>query len=118
MLVSDRQYAFIKKFQPLAVTCQAHFHLSHSSLDKLSASNIVPVVTVKKLSSQRHRFLSMFVSIADGSNYCMLSLFLINCCMTESNFCINIYVMHLCCQHQLDKELILKSKINATIIIR
>ena len=46
VLASDRPYAFIKKFERSAVTCQAHFHLSHSSLDKVSASNIVPINTV------------------------------------------------------------------------
>lgn len=73
VVVSDRPYAFIKKFEPLAVTCQAHFHLSHWSLDNLSASNIVPiqshseniVIPTSSLISK-----CMFVSIADGSNSC------------------------------------------------
>ena len=74
VLVSDRPYAYINKFEPLAVTCQSHFHLSHSSLDKLSASNIVPIqsqsesifIPTSSLISK-----CMFVNIADSSNSCM-----------------------------------------------
>ena len=73
VLVSDRPYAFIEKFEPLAVTCQGHFHLSHPSLDKLSASNIVPIqlhsenifIPTSSLISK-----CMFVSISDSSNSC------------------------------------------------
>ena len=74
VLVSNSVFAYVKKFEPLAVSCQAHFHLSHQSLDVLSASNIVPV----KSDSEIDVFIPasslvskcIFVSITDSSNSC------------------------------------------------
>jgi hypothetical protein len=74
VLVSGSVFVYIKKFEPLAVSCPAHFHLSHQSLDKLSASNIVPV----KADGEIDVFIPVssllckcvFVSITDSSNSC------------------------------------------------
>ena len=71
VLVSNRPYAFVKKFEPLAITCQAHFHLSHPSLDKLSASNIVPIQSHREnifIPTSSLISKCMFVSVADSSN--------------------------------------------------
>ena len=40
---SNNVFAFVSKFEVLRATCQSHFGLSHDSLDKLSASRIVPI---------------------------------------------------------------------------
>lgn len=74
VLLSSSVFVYVKKFEPLSVTCQVHFHLSHQSLDKLTASSIVPV----KPGSVIDEFIPasslvskcVFVSITDSSNPC------------------------------------------------
>ena len=42
--VSGKIFALVLKLEVQAVSCQEHFNISHSSLDTLSVSKIVPIV--------------------------------------------------------------------------
>ena len=71
---SSSVFVYVKKFEPLPVTCQGHFHLSHQSLDKLTASSIVPVkpdsVVDEFIPASSLLSKCVFVSITDSSNPC------------------------------------------------
>ena len=75
--LSNRIFAFVSKFEPHVVSCQAHFGITHNSLDVLHVSKTVPIQG-KCVFLCQISFISVFVSIDDDLCKCQYIVSFLN----------------------------------------